>query len=106
MLVLARPGALAVALCALAAGASAQAPARPEDRVNTRTQFSQDHAGVAVGRDGGFDVTWVNYTGPMDQQDVFAQRYAPNGAPLGAEFRVNTFEPGWQAFLQGLSVPV
>jgi len=74
---------------------SSGVPQGPEFRVNTYWTGSQllgfvaaDPAGnfVVVWSGGYFDVTW----------DVFGQRYAASGDPLGPEFRVNTDTAGQQ----------
>jgi hypothetical protein len=78
--------------------ASSGAPLGPEFRVSTYTTSAQDSAHVAADSAGNFVVVWVSYR----QDDsaswgVFGQRYASSGAPLGAEFRVNTFTTNSQS---------
>jgi hypothetical protein len=77
--------------------ASAGVPLGPEFRVNTYTTLQQGYPAVAMGENGDFVVVW-NSNGP-DGQDygVFGQRYAASGAPLGAEFQINTYTTGYQA---------
>ena len=77
--------------------ASSGAPAGPEFRVNTYTTLQQGYPSVAADPAGNFVVVW-NSNGP-DGEDygVFGQRYASSGAPLGTEFRVNTYTTGYQA---------
>ena len=77
--------------------ASTGVPLGPEFRVNTYTTLQQGYPSVAMGLNGDFVVVW-NSNGP-DGQDygVFGQRYAASGAPLGAEFQINTYTTGYQA---------
>src|SRR5207247_1905087 len=42
-------------------------------------------------------VVWQSYTQDGSFYGVFGQRYASSGAPLGPEFRVNTYTPNGQA---------
>ena len=71
--------------------ATSGAPIGPEFRVNTSTTGNQKWASVAVADSGDFVVVWQGYDG--SEYGVFGQRYASSGAPLGPEFRVNTFTP-------------
>jgi hypothetical protein len=61
----------------------------PEFRVNTYTTSSQIFPSVASDASGSFVVVWMSQDGWAD--GVFGQRYAASGAPLGPEFRVNTY---------------
>ncbi|HEV8268898.1 MAG TPA: hypothetical protein VGR00_11705, partial [Thermoanaerobaculia bacterium] len=65
-----------------------------EFRVNSYTTSSQDRATIASSG-GGFVVAWTS-----SSQDagtgVFAQRFDSGGAPLGPEFRVNTYTTSYQ----------
>jgi hypothetical protein len=76
--------------CALAAAVAAAQPASgPEFRVNTTALLDQGGAGVAEDSTGRFVVAWLgqgNYVG----YQIWMQRYAASGLPLGAETRVNT----------------
>jgi hypothetical protein len=80
-------------------------PLGPEFRANTYTTgYQMGPIGVLDGT-GGFVVVWAS-----DQQDgsswgIFAQRFDPGGAPVGPEFRVNTFTTGLQAFHSAGSAP-
>ena len=69
--------------------ASTGAPLGPEFRVNTYTTNIQTNASVAAGSAGDFVVVWQTVDGPG--AGISGQRYASSGAPLGPEFRVNTF---------------
>jgi hypothetical protein len=75
--------------------ASTGAPLGPEFRVNTFTTGSQYNPAVGVGASGRFVVVWSS---PQDGSGdgVFGQRYDNSGAPLGPEFRVNTYTTGGQ----------
>ena len=72
------------------------APAGPEFRVNTITTGSQFIPAIAGSDTGTFVVAWMSADG--SDYGIFAQRYAGSGAPLGPEFRVNTFTTAYQAF--------
>jgi hypothetical protein len=94
-----------VVMVALAGAAVARAdigPAGGELQVNTFTPGSQTMADVAVTPSGKFVVVWSGAGGPgTPGQDgsssgVFGQRFAPDGARRGGEFRVNTFTTGLQ----------
>jgi len=66
-----------------------------EFRVNAATTTgSQTIPSVATDLLGNFVVVWLN-TGP--NYGIAGQRFASSGAPLGPEFRVNTFTPGANA---------
>ena len=70
------------------------APLGSEFRVNSYTTQDQRRPSVAVGGTGDFVVVWSSYYHEDgDGDDVFGQRFASSGAPLGPEFRVNTFTP-------------
>jgi hypothetical protein len=95
--------ALTVALLVLVAAlpwlASAQMQAAgSEFRVNTYTTGYQGVPALAMDGTGRFVVVWES-----DNQDgfalgIFAQRYDEAGAPLGGEFRVNTYTTFNQAY--------
>jgi hypothetical protein len=76
---------------------SSGVPLGPEFRVNTTpyTAYWQGFGGsVAADPAGSFLVVWTK-----DSQggDVYGQRYAASGAPVGTEFRVNTYTTGLQS---------
>ena len=73
--------------------ASSGAPLGPEFRVNTYTTDIQFDPAVAADPTGNFVVVWTTSAQPLppSNADVFGQRYASSGAPLGSEFRVNTY---------------
>jgi hypothetical protein len=65
-----------------------------EFRVNTATAGTQYRPTTAVDPRGGFVVVWAGQDGSAF--GVFGQRYDASGAPLGGEFRVNTYTADWQ----------
>jgi hypothetical protein len=84
----------AVLLMSWARVAAAQVAAGPEFRVNTYTTGAQEsyRQFLAVAPNGDFVVTWEDVGGhDGDRSGVFAQRFNAAGAPLGGEFRVNTY---------------
>jgi hypothetical protein len=76
--------------------ASSGAPLGTEFRVNTYTTAAQGYPSVAAASSGAFVVVWVSNTQDGSNFGVFGQRYAASGAPLGSEFRVNTFTTSYQ----------
>jgi hypothetical protein len=72
---------------------AAGGPLGPEFRVNTYTTQFQASQSVAFDTSGNFIVTWESYGQDGSHFGVFAQRYASSGAPLGPEFRVNSYTP-------------
>ena len=63
-----------------------------EFRVNTHTPGQQWLASVAGLSDGGFVVTWTSsYSQDGSGSGVYGQLYSAAGAPVGSEFRVNTY---------------
>ena len=77
--------------------ASTGAPLGPEFRVNTYTTGHQGHPAVASDSSGNFVVVWPSYSQDGSSYGVFGQRYASTGAPLGPEFRVNTYTTNSQS---------
>ncbi|HYD32507.1 MAG TPA: hypothetical protein VEB64_16820, partial [Azospirillaceae bacterium] len=61
-----------------------------EFRANTTTYDHQQMPSVTALGDGGFVVSWISQNQDGSDQGVYAQLYAAAGAPVGAEFRVNT----------------
>jgi hypothetical protein len=76
--------------------ASSGASLGPEFRVNTYTPFKQDDPSVAADASGNFVVVWRSLS-PAAGYDILGQRYASSGAPLGPEFRVNTYTLNYTA---------
>jgi cysteine-rich repeat protein len=65
------------------------APLGPDFVVNTYTTHDQTFPAVAADPAGGFVVAWQG--DQAGSADVFARRFDSAGAPLGSEFRVNTY---------------
>jgi len=73
------------------------APLGGEFRVNTYTPWSQERADVAGDAFGNFVVVWQSgHQDDGSEYGIFGQRYDSSGAPVGPEFRVNTFTTGRQ----------
>ncbi|MET3595343.1 VCBS repeat-containing protein, partial [Mesorhizobium shonense] len=71
-------------------------PLGSEFRVNTYTANDQWAPSVATLAGGGFVVTWRSVGQDGSGEGVYGQRYGADGAPLGGEFRVNTYTAGDQ----------
>ena len=67
-----------------------------EFQVNTRTSSNQGLPDVAAEDNGDFVVVFPSYEQDGDVIGVFARRFTASGAPLGAEFQVNTRTQGAQ----------
>jgi hypothetical protein len=76
--------------------AASGAPLGPEFRVNTYTTDAQDRAVVTRDPSGNFVVVWISHTQDGSVRGIFGQRFAASGAPLGPEFRVNTYTTNHQ----------
>jgi hypothetical protein len=76
--------------------ASSGTPVGPEFRVNSYTTGFQGYPYVAADISGNFIVVWESFSQDGSGYGVFGQRYATSGAPLGPEFRVNTYTPNGQ----------
>ena len=76
--------------------ASSGAPLGPEFRVNTYTPYAQGFPSVSVDSTGNFVVVWESGYQDGSAYGAFGQRFASSGAPLGPEFRVNTYTTGAQ----------
>ncbi len=63
----------------------------PEFRVNTHTTGVQVGPSIVADDDGDFVIAWSSLGQDGSGYGIYAQRYATNGTPQGAEFRVNTF---------------
>ena len=79
-----------VALLFVPNGAWAQ-PLGPEFRANTEVQNGQLRSSIATDAAGNFVIVWTSYGQDGSSGGIYAQRYASTGAPLGGEFRVNTY---------------
>jgi hypothetical protein len=71
-------------------------PLGSEFRVNTYTTSDQSEPSVAADSAGNFVVVWTSSSQDGSVDGVFGQRYASSGAPVGSEFRVNTYTTGHQ----------
>jgi len=71
-------------------------PLGPQFRVNAYTTDSQSVPAVASDAAGNFVVVWQSLYQDGSSYGVFGQRYDNTGAPLGPEFRVNTFTTNFQ----------
>ena len=76
--------------------ASSGAPVGPEFRVNTYVTGSQARPCVAAATSGNFVVVWNSLGQDGSSYGVFGQRFDASGAPLGTEFRVNTYTTSHQ----------
>jgi len=73
------------------------APVGPEFQVNTFTTGDQYQATVTVlSAAGDFVVVWDSVGQDGSGHGLYGQRYSAGGAPLGPEFRVNTYTNGAQ----------
>jgi len=78
-------------------------PLGAEFRVNTNDAGTEYSPFAAVFPGGGFIVTWTVFGSPGPAPDgsngaVMARLFDAGGSPLGAEFVVNTYTPGYQNF--------
>jgi len=78
--------------------ANSGVPVGPEFRVNTFTTDFQTSPSVATDSAGNFVVAWTSGYQDGDLDGVYGQRYSSSGAPLGPEFRVNTYVTSIQRF--------
>jgi len=76
--------------------ASSGAPLGSEFRVNTFTPAFQRDPSVASDSSGNFVVVWAGLVQDGAGYAILGQRYASAGAPLGPEFRVNTYTSNHQ----------
>jgi len=76
--------------------ASSGAPLGSEFRVNAYTTGNQRNPSVAADSSGNFVVVWQSHLQDGSDEGVFGQRYASSGAPIGPEFRANTYTPSNQ----------
>ena len=73
-------------------------PLGPEFRVNSYTTTGQSYPSVVADSAGNFVVVWQSSGQDGSGYGVFGQRYASSGAPLGPEFRVNSYTTGSQVY--------
>jgi large repetitive protein len=69
-----------------------------EFRVNTFTTNSQYSPSITALTDGGFVVSWESEGQDGSRSGIYAQRYDAAGQSAGAEFRVNSYTTGYQAY--------
>ncbi|MHB1544628.1 MAG: hypothetical protein ACYCVU_08650, partial [Gammaproteobacteria bacterium] len=67
-------------------------------QVSSDTSVNQNAPSVAMDAAGDFVVAWESFdrASPTSQDDIYAQRYASNGTPLGSNFLVNSYTSGNQ----------
>jgi S-layer family protein len=75
-----------------------QVRAGAEFRANSYTTNSQRAPDVLIQPNGDFIVAWAGENAGLDTDayGIIGQRYDVLGAPVGGEFRVNTFTPSYQ----------
>lgn len=66
-------------------------PVGAEFQINTYTSGNQSIGPVAALTGGGFVVTWDTLEVSGSHNGIFAQRFALDGTPVGAEFQVNSY---------------
>jgi hypothetical protein len=77
--------------------ASSGVPLGSEFRVNTYTTSHQVRTSVTSDGSGNFVIVWASIGGEDGSlSGVFGQRYVASGAPLGSEFRLNTYTTSYQ----------
>ncbi|HET7680311.1 MAG TPA: immunoglobulin domain-containing protein [Xanthobacteraceae bacterium] len=69
----------------------------PEFRINTRIGSDQKNPSVAGLNNGGFVVIWQSNFQDGTGYGIYGQLYSAAGAPVGGEFRVNTYTPNHQS---------
>jgi hypothetical protein len=77
---------------------STGSPAGPEFQVNTWTTRSQYRPSVAMNDAGAFVVIWHSYQQDGEHGGVFGQMFDSAGAPVAAEFQVNTYTTDGQYY--------
>lgn len=73
-------------------------PLGAQFQVNAYTWMLQEEPAVAVGPSGKFVVAWKSSGSPSSDSyyAILARRFDSNGTPLGGDFQVNTYTPGYQ----------
>lgn len=88
-----------VALVGVVASEAQVSPNGAQFQVNTYTTGAQRRVSVGSAPDGRFVVVWSSEGSSGDDVSFFSvqgQRFAPSGAPVGAEFQVNSYTTGSQ----------
>ena len=73
-------------------------PLGSDFQINTYTDHNQQQPAIAYGSSGEFMVVWTSrrQKNPAEYMGQFGQLFAPDGAPSGSEFLVNSYTPGSQ----------
>jgi len=70
-----------------------------EFQINTTTSGNQKEPSVAMNATGDFVVVWQGPRSEFENdEDIFTQRFDPNGQPLGDELLINTYTQGKQRY--------
>lgn len=67
-----------------------------EFTVNATELADQMQPGIAMDSDGDFTIVWQSQFQDAGSAGIYARRYTPAAAPIGSEFRVNTYTTGDQ----------
>jgi len=84
---------------------AAGAPVGVELEVNTETYSTQSEPVVVARPGGGFFVLWSSYNDDTFTYDIRGQRFGGAGAPVGAEFTVNSTTAGQQTEPAAATLP-
>ena len=76
---------------------SAGAPQGLDFQVNSYTKGYQGYPDIVAETNGDFVVAWQSFNQDGFGYGVFARRFDSAGAALAAEFKVNTYTPGYQS---------
>lgn len=90
---------LVLALLQAAAAPSQGQPIGAQFQVNSYTTSTQQSAQVAADPQGRYVVVWQSFGSSgtdLGSPSIQAQRYDPQGIPLGGQFQVNTYTTGNQ----------
>jgi len=71
--------------------ASSGMPLGPEFRANTYTTHRQSVPAVSSDAAGNFVIVWLSVDQEGVGDNIFGQRFASSGSPLGLEFRASTY---------------
>jgi hypothetical protein len=69
-----------------------------EFRINSYTTNTQDFPSVGSDANGNFLVVWQSFNQDGNSSGIFGQRFDRAGAPMGSEFRVNSYTTDSQGF--------
>jgi hypothetical protein len=73
-------------------------PTGAEFQTNSHTTGTQDYPIVGLDAEGDFVVVWTSDLQDGQGLGVFGQRFASTGAPVGIEFRANSYTSGDQSY--------